>query len=146
MRRTHLRRTRLRLSTLFCQRSGTRLKLRESFGKNTPQVKQRKPSCLELQHLVTTDMPPAQPISKITYHFPADSILLNHLTTDFIFGRMWSGARGVSDHDLVKFDISEDLVLVRSGPTTYGTVIFGKIRLPNARPDKGEGDAFVHVR
>ncbi|KAI5832126.1 hypothetical protein K523DRAFT_361866 [Schizophyllum commune Tattone D] len=58
--------------------------------------------------------------------------------------RMWSRAKGVSDSDLVNFNLKDDLVLVSSGPTTYGTIILGKIRLPAIKDDLGEG--FVHVR
>jgi hypothetical protein len=57
---------------------------------------------------------------------------------------MWSRAGGISDHDLVHFDIKTDLVEVRSGPTSYGVIILGKIRLPAIKDDIGEG--FVHVR
>lgn len=58
--------------------------------------------------------------------------------------RMWSRASGISDDDLVRFTIEKDLVEVRSGLTTYGTIILGKIRLPAVNDDLGEG--FVHVR
>ncbi|KAH9892586.1 hypothetical protein C8Q73DRAFT_64505 [Cubamyces lactineus] len=58
--------------------------------------------------------------------------------------RMWSRAAGISDADLVAFNIREDLVECRSAPTSYGTIILGKIRLPAIRDDEGEG--FVHVR
>jgi hypothetical protein len=52
--------------------------------------------------------------------------------------------QGISDHDLVAFDLEKDLVQVRSAPTSYGTIILGSIRLPAVRDDAGEG--FVHVR
>lgn len=58
--------------------------------------------------------------------------------------RMWSRAAGVSDTDLTKFDVITDLVSVRAGPTTYGVIILGKIRLPAINDDQGEG--FIHVR
>ncbi|KAI0663500.1 hypothetical protein C8Q70DRAFT_361418 [Cubamyces menziesii] len=58
--------------------------------------------------------------------------------------RMWSRAAGISDADLVSFNIREDLVECRSAPTSYGTIILGKIRLPAIRDDEGEG--FIHVR
>ena len=58
--------------------------------------------------------------------------------------RMWSRAAGVSDHDLTNFDIKKDLVEVRAGPTTYGVIILGKIRLPAIKDDLGEG--YIHVR
>lgn len=58
--------------------------------------------------------------------------------------RMWSRARGLSDRDLTRLDINEDLVLVSSAPTTYGTIILGKIRIPAINDDQGEG--FIHVR
>lgn len=57
---------------------------------------------------------------------------------------MWSRASGISNTDLVKFDLATDLVEVRSGPTAYGTIILGKIRLPAVNDEAGEG--FVHVR
>jgi hypothetical protein len=58
--------------------------------------------------------------------------------------KMWSRAAGLSDHELTAFNIADDLVLVRSGPTSYGTIILGKIRIPAVNDDLGEG--FVHVR
>ncbi|KDQ53455.1 hypothetical protein JAAARDRAFT_39139 [Jaapia argillacea MUCL 33604] len=58
--------------------------------------------------------------------------------------KMWSRATGITDHELVAFDIAKDLVQCRSGPTSYGTIIFGKIRLPAVNDEEGEG--FVHVR
>jgi len=58
--------------------------------------------------------------------------------------RMWSRAAHISDHDLTSFTIEDDLVQIRSGTTSYGVIVFGKIRLPAVKDDKGEG--FVHVR
>ncbi|KAF5370715.1 hypothetical protein D9758_001897 [Tetrapyrgos nigripes] len=58
--------------------------------------------------------------------------------------QMWNRAQDISDQDLVKFTIKDDLVLVRSGATSYGTIIFGKIRLPAVKDSEGEG--YVHVR
>jgi len=58
--------------------------------------------------------------------------------------RMWARAHGISDHDLVDFTIENDLVLVSSASTTYGTIILGKIRLPAVDDTVGKG--FVHVR
>ncbi|KAL1743847.1 hypothetical protein HDZ31DRAFT_64655 [Schizophyllum fasciatum] len=57
---------------------------------------------------------------------------------------MWSRAKDISDSDLVNFHLKDDLVLVSSGSTTYGTIILGKIRLPAIKDEQGEG--FVHVR
>jgi len=42
------------------------------------------------------------------------------------------------------FPSQNDLVEVRSGATSYGTIIFGKIRLPAVKDEQGEG--YVHVR
>ncbi|KAI0645712.1 hypothetical protein C8Q79DRAFT_709849 [Trametes meyenii] len=58
--------------------------------------------------------------------------------------RMWSRASGISDDDLVAFTIRSDLVECRSAPTSYGSIILGKIRLPAVRDEEGEG--FIHVR
>ncbi|KAG7098775.1 hypothetical protein E1B28_000683 [Marasmius oreades] len=44
--------------------------------------------------------------------------------------RMWNRAQKLTDQQLVDFKLEKDLVLVRSGPTTYGTIILGKIRIP----------------
>jgi hypothetical protein len=57
---------------------------------------------------------------------------------------MWKRAAGVSDHELANFTLEKDLVLVRSAPTSYGTIILGKIRIPAINDGLGEG--FVHVR
>lgn len=58
--------------------------------------------------------------------------------------KMWSRAAHLSDHDLTHFKLDEDLVLVSSALSTYGTIILGKIRIPAINDDKGEG--FIHVR
>lgn len=57
---------------------------------------------------------------------------------------MWSRASSLSDHELTNFDLEKDLVEVRSAPTSYGTVILGKLRIPAVKDEEGEG--FVHVR
>ena len=57
---------------------------------------------------------------------------------------MWSRAAHLSDHELTHFKLSEDLVLISSAATTYGTIILGKIRIPAINDDQGEG--FIHVR
>ncbi|KAM5531584.1 hypothetical protein V8D89_014753 [Ganoderma adspersum] len=58
--------------------------------------------------------------------------------------RMWSRAEGIPDHELVTFTIHKDLVEIRSGATSYGTIILGKIRLPAVNDAEGEG--YIHVR
>lgn len=58
--------------------------------------------------------------------------------------RMWTRAARLSDGELTKFNLNEDLVLVSSAATTYGTIILGKIRIPAINDDQGEG--FIHVR
>ncbi|KAG7446308.1 uncharacterized protein BT62DRAFT_993972 [Guyanagaster necrorhizus] len=58
--------------------------------------------------------------------------------------KMWSRARGITNDDLVAFNLEDDLVLVRSAPTSYGTIILGKIRIPAINDDEGEG--YIHVR
>lgn len=81
--------------------------------------------------------------------------------------KMWSRASGISDQELVDFTLEvrlkaqrlmsllivpadctiylqKDLVVVRSAPVSYGTVILGKIRIPAIDDDEGEG--FIHVR
>ncbi|KIY74390.1 hypothetical protein CYLTODRAFT_416229 [Cylindrobasidium torrendii FP15055 ss-10] len=54
--------------------------------------------------------------------------------------KMWRRAQGVSDEELVNFTLEDDLVLVRSAATSYGTIILGKIRLPAIQ------DGYVHIR
>ena len=56
---------------------------------------------------------------------------------------MFRRADGLSDKELADFDIEKDLMLVRSGATAYGTIVFGKIRIP-AIKEGGEG--YIHVR
>ena len=58
--------------------------------------------------------------------------------------RMWARASGLSDDELANFNIRHDLVLIRSAPTSYGTIVLGKIRLPAVNDQQGDG--FVHVR
>lgn len=53
---------------------------------------------------------------------------------------MYERVRDVSDQQLISLSIADDLVLVRAGGTAYGTIVFGRIRLPCV------DDGFVHVR
>jgi len=57
---------------------------------------------------------------------------------------MWERAKPYTNEQLTEFDVGKDLVQVRSAPTAYGTIIFGKILIPAIRDDLGE--AYVHVR
>lgn len=57
---------------------------------------------------------------------------------------MWERAAGLSDAELVAFSVEKDLVECRSAPTSYGTVILGKVRIPAVNDEEGEG--YVHVR
>ncbi|CAE6455681.1 unnamed protein product [Rhizoctonia solani] len=58
--------------------------------------------------------------------------------------RMWMRAGSLSDNELTSFVIEDDLVEVRAGSTSYGTIVFGKIRIPGIKDEEGEG--FIHVR
>ncbi|KAG1716415.1 hypothetical protein ID866_767 [Astraeus odoratus] len=57
---------------------------------------------------------------------------------------MWSRANGLSDEELTSFTVEDDLVEIRTGAVSYGTLIFGKVRIPAVRDELGEG--FIHVR
>lgn len=59
--------------------------------------------------------------------------------------RMWSRASKLSDAELSHFTIKEDLIEVSAGPTSYGAIILGKIRIPALKTEE-EGEGFVHVR
>ncbi|KAF9051127.1 hypothetical protein BDZ89DRAFT_1005741 [Hymenopellis radicata] len=54
--------------------------------------------------------------------------------------KMWSKASGLSDDELTGFTLENDLVLVRSAPTSYGQIILGKLRIPALE------DGYVHIR
>ncbi|GAA5919195.1 hypothetical protein JCM6882_006090 [Rhodosporidiobolus microsporus] len=54
--------------------------------------------------------------------------------------RMFSKAKGISDEELTTWDLAEDLEEVRSASTAYGSIIFGKLRIPAIV------DGYVHVR
>jgi len=58
--------------------------------------------------------------------------------------RMWSRAASLTDAQLTHFTIEQDLVQVRSGAVSYGTIILGKIRIPAVNDELGPG--YVHVR
>ncbi|KAF8441458.1 hypothetical protein L210DRAFT_3447151 [Boletus edulis BED1] len=58
--------------------------------------------------------------------------------------KMWSRAAGLSDAVLTHFTIEQDLVQVRSGSVSYGTIILGKIRVPAVNDELGKG--YIHVR
>ena len=94
--------------------------------------------------------PPHPPTDRAVEAF---NVVLHQIKSEIVKSRrhwdkhepkMWSRASGISDADLVKFTIEKDLVEVRSGATSYGTIILGKIRLPVIEDEEGEG--FVHVR
>ncbi|PWN97848.1 hypothetical protein FA09DRAFT_297647 [Tilletiopsis washingtonensis] len=56
--------------------------------------------------------------------------------------RMYARVADVADAELTAFDVrSGDLVSVRAGAVSYGTIIIGKIRLPRAGDDH-----YIHVR
>ncbi|KIM69142.1 hypothetical protein SCLCIDRAFT_1208575 [Scleroderma citrinum Foug A] len=57
---------------------------------------------------------------------------------------MWSRANRLSDHDLAGFKVEKDLVEIRTGVVSYGTLIFGKIRIPAVEDEFGAG--YIHVR
>ncbi|KZP34732.1 hypothetical protein FIBSPDRAFT_1035708 [Athelia psychrophila] len=55
--------------------------------------------------------------------------------------KMWSRVQGITDEELVAFNVAGgDLVLIRNGATSYGTILLGKIKIPAVE------DAYVHVR
>ncbi|KAF7981885.1 hypothetical protein HWV62_31461 [Athelia sp. TMB] len=60
--------------------------------------------------------------------------------------KMWARVHDLTDHQLTHFNIAggSDLTLIRSGATSYGTILLGKIRIPAVNDELGEG--FVHVR
>ncbi|KAI0268644.1 hypothetical protein BC834DRAFT_646153 [Gloeopeniophorella convolvens] len=58
--------------------------------------------------------------------------------------RMWARAATLSDEQLIGFSLAEDLVAVRSGPTSYGQIVLGKIRIPAVDDELGAG--YIHVR
>lgn len=58
--------------------------------------------------------------------------------------KMWSRAAELSDAQVTQFTIEQDLVQVRSGFVSYGTIILGKIRIPAVEDELGRG--YVHVR
>ncbi|TDL26233.1 hypothetical protein BD410DRAFT_742792 [Rickenella mellea] len=91
-------------------------------------------------------VPHGNAIEAFTHVLPAikSAILKSRHDWDKHEPRMWARAANLSDHELVAFDLKKDLVLCRSGPTSYGTIIFGKLRIPAVKDDEGEG--FVHVR
>lgn len=90
--------------------------------------------------------PPPKAIEafKVVEHDIKSAILKSRHHWNLHEPKMWSRAAGVTDAELVDFDIAKDLVSCRSAPTSYGTIILGKIRLPAIKDEEGEG--FIHVR
>jgi len=80
---------------------------------------------------------------KVVHHIKSAIVKSRH-DWDKHEPRMWSRAHGIDDHHLTTFDLSKDLILIRSGSTSYGTIIFGKLRIPAIQDDEGEG--FIHIR
>lgn len=56
--------------------------------------------------------------------------------------RMWSKAKGIKDDELVNFDIKKDLVLIRAGVTTYGTMV----RLMKSELQDSSKDLYAEER
>lgn len=93
------------------------------------------------------------PHTPTTKAIEAFNVVLHDIKTEIVKSRhhwnqhepkMWSRVADLSDAELVQFTIERDLVECRSAPTSYGTVILGKIRVPAVSDDDGEG--FIHVR
>jgi len=80
---------------------------------------------------------------KVVHHIKSAIVKSRH-DWDKHEPRMWSRAHGIDHHHLTTFDLSKDLILIRSGSTSYGTIIFGKLRIPAIQDDEGEG--FIHIR
>lgn len=55
---------------------------------------------------------------------------------------MWSKAKGIKDDELVNFDIKKDLVLIRAGVTTYGTMV----RLMKSELQDSSKDLYAEER
>ncbi|KAL1939779.1 hypothetical protein VTO73DRAFT_9479 [Trametes versicolor] len=81
---------------------------------------------------------------EVVQHKIRAEILKSRHDWDIHEPRMWSRAAGISNEDLVNFTIRGDLVECRSGPTSYGTIILGKIKLPAVNDEEGQG--YIHVR
>ncbi|KAG6903079.1 hypothetical protein C0995_006266 [Termitomyces sp. Mi166 len=101
---------------------------------------------VETVDLNDSHLPHANAIEAFTIVLPTikNEILKSRHHWDKHEPRMWSRASDISDDDLVNFDVNVDLVKIRSGSTSYGTVIFGKIRIPAIYDEEGQG--FIHVR
>ncbi|GAA5981273.1 hypothetical protein JCM11641_005630 [Rhodosporidiobolus odoratus] len=54
--------------------------------------------------------------------------------------RMFEAAKGITDDELTTWDLAEDLEIVRSSSSPYGSIIFGKLRIPAMT------DSYIHVR
>ncbi|KAG9029260.1 hypothetical protein FRB95_005534 [Tulasnella sp. JGI-2019a] len=93
--------------------------------------------------------PPHRPTSKAIEAF---GIILPRIKEEIVKSRrdwdkhepkMWSRATGITNHQLVgEIDLERDLVEVRAGEVSYGTIIFGKMKV--GTNDDQEG--FVHIR
>lgn len=79
----------------------------------------------------------------IVLHQIKEAIVKSRRDWDKHEPKMWSRASGIDDHALVGgIDLKKDLVLVRSGATSYGQIILGKLRVGTNDGEEG----FVHVR
>jgi len=89
----------------------------------------------------------AKELFKTALHKIKHEVIKSRIDWDKHEPRMWSRASALSNEELAKFTIDEDLVEVRSGHSSnadYGTIVFGKIRIPAINDDEGAG--FIHVR
>ncbi|EGN99812.1 hypothetical protein SERLA73DRAFT_180029 [Serpula lacrymans var. lacrymans S7.3] len=58
--------------------------------------------------------------------------------------RTFLRVKDLSDAQLTHFSVENDLIEIRTGAVSYGTIILGKIRIPAVNDAEGQG--FVHVR
>ncbi|TFY82814.1 hypothetical protein EWM64_g1201 [Hericium alpestre] len=91
-----------------------------------------------------TPHPNALEAFHVVEHQIKQAILKSRHNWDKHEPKMWARASSLADHQLVGFNLKDDLMQVRSGPTSYGSIILGKIRIPAVQDEQGEG--FIHVR
>jgi hypothetical protein len=96
--------------------------------------------------LLPSHPPKARAINTFTTLLPTIKQKLIHLrhTHDAHEPSYFAAVKSLSDDELTSFT-AHDLVAVRAGDVAYGVIIFGKVKIPEAKAEDGS-QGYVFVR
>ncbi|GAA6003599.1 hypothetical protein JCM10207_003500 [Rhodosporidiobolus poonsookiae] len=115
----------------------------------TPPASSSTPYALSFFSLATPDVLPFQPHAPHTNSLTAFVNLEDEIKRELVKlrhhwdkhePRMFAPAKDIADEELTSWRLEEDLVEIRSASSPYGSIIFGKLRIPALT------DSYIHVR